>query len=344
MSATQMPSPVLARPSDEQDRLAVLHRYNLLDAPSSDDFTFLTELAARVCEVPYAFISLVDRDRVWVKSYTGMAAHSFPRDQCYCSIAILSGEGTEIADLSLDARTAGMDLTRAAPGMRMYSSVTLRTSDGYALGTLCVLDTKPGALSDDQRRILRRLARQVMALIELRANEKALKAALDEMETLATIDVLTGLLNRRALLERLTREAARVKRYHTPLSAVMLDLDSFKRVNDRYGHAAGDRVLRNVGQLVRDSVRVTDIAGRYGGEELCVVLPSTGLEGACAFAEALRVKIAALDHHIDGLGSVTASLGVGAIDHSGGNCATLLKLADDAMYRAKRSGRNRVEC
>jgi diguanylate cyclase (GGDEF)-like protein len=125
---------------------------------------------------------------------------------------------------------------------------------------------------------------------------------------------------------------------------VMIDLDGFKQVNDRHGHAVGDLVLRNVGKLVRESVRVNDIAGRYGGEELCVVLPATGLEGACVFAEALRLKIAALDHQTAGLGAVTASLGVAVIDQHGGSCTTLLKQADDALYRAKHGGRNRVEC
>jgi diguanylate cyclase (GGDEF)-like protein len=194
--------------------------------------------------------------------------------------------------------------------------------------------------------MLQRLARQVMALIELRANERALKASVHELELLATTDELTGLYNRRALLAKLKFEAARSRRFRTPLAAVMVDVDHFKRINDRHGHAAGDMVLRNLGRMLRESVRVIDIPGRYGGEELCVVLPNTPLEGACKFAQTLRLRIEAQLHELDGeLLRVTASLGVAAFDHQDINdAASLLRHADEALYRAKRGGRNRVEC
>lgn len=345
MSATELAGVAITRTPQEDDRLAVLYRYHLLDTPPSEDFDFLTELAAKVCDAPYAFITLVDRERVWVKSFTGLPTDAFAREQCYCSLAILSDQdSTDIPDLTLDPRTANMRLTREAPHLRMYSSVVLRSSDGYALGTLCVMDTQPHALGDDARRMLARLGRQVMALIESRANERALQVSVQELNKLATTDELTGLCNRRAMLERLTLEAARAKRYRTLLSAVMIDLDFFKRVNDRHGHASGDLVLANVGAMVKASVRSSDIAGRYGGEEMCVILPETGLAGACKFAETLRIRLASIDHGVAGLAPVTASLGVAVIDHTSGDAASLLRQADEALYRAKHSGRNRVEC
>jgi diguanylate cyclase (GGDEF)-like protein len=337
------PAPAAPRPDDDETRLRVLRGRLLFDTSACEDFTFLTEMAARICEAPYAFISLVDSERVWMKSCIGIQAEFVPRDECYCSHAIL-GDSTDIPDLSLDARTADLPMTRNAPHMRMYSSVTLRSSDGYPLGTLCVMDTRPRSLSDDQRRILNRLARQVMALIESRANEKTLQATLLKMERLATTDELTGLMNRRALLERLTLEVARARRSRTSLALVMIDLDFFKQVNDRYGHPGGDLVLENVGRLLRDSARVTDIAGRYGGEELCMVLPDTNLAGARIFAEGLRVKLAAFVHGgAEGPGRITASFGIAVIGDTAGDCNSLLKQADDALYRAKREGRNRVE-
>ena len=221
MSATE--TTTIPRPADEEDRLAALHRYKLLDTPSSDDFTFLTELAAKVCAVPYSYISLVDRDRVWVKSYTGIKADAFARDNCYCSLAILSDADTYIPDLSRDPRTASMAVRVEGQQMAMYSSVPLKSSDGYPLGTLCVFDTVPHELSDEQRNMLQRLARQVMSLIELRANEQALQESMLELSKLATTDDLTGLHNRRALIERLGLEASRTKRYRTRMSAVMID-------------------------------------------------------------------------------------------------------------------------
>jgi diguanylate cyclase (GGDEF)-like protein len=327
-------------------RLAALHRYHILDTPACEDFSFLTELAAKICEVPYAYISLVDADRVWVKSCAGMHIGELPRGESYCSLVVLSEAATEIPDLTLDPRTAQMRLTVNAPYMRMYSSVALTSSDGFAIGTLSVLDTKPGRLSDDKRAMLAKLARQVMALIELRANEKTLEATVRELELLATTDELTGLHNRRSLLHRLKFEVARARRFRSPLSAVMIDLDHFKKINDEYGHAVGDQVLANLGRLLRENVRVIDVAGRYGGEELCVLLPSTPVEGACKFAESLRAKIEAQVHYA-GTRPVrlTASLGVGAFNHMEiDDAESLLKLADAALYRAKHGGRNRVAC
>lgn len=345
MLAAQKIHPLtIAKPPADQFRLAALHRYNVLDTPSCLDFTFLTELAAKVCDVPYSFISLVDADRVWVKSYTGLALDSLPRDQCYCSLAVLGEASTEIADLTLDPRTAHMPMTVGEPHMRMYASVALTSSDGFPIGTLCVMDSRPGTLNDEQRRMLTRLSRQVMALIELRANEKALTASMRELELLATTDELTGLHNRRSLLQRLKFESARAKRFRSPLSAVMIDLDHFKHINDCYGHVTGDQVLASVGRLLRESVRVIDVPGRYGGEELSVILPNTPIEGALKFAETLRLKIEAQLHH-DGarLVPVTASLGVGAFDHMDiADGDSLLRVADAAMYRAKHAGRNRV--
>ena len=331
--------------SDDHKRLAALHRYGALDAPASEDFTFLTELAAKACDVPYAFITLVDGERAVVKSCTGLALGSMPRSQSYCSLAVLGEAATEIGDLGRDARTAGMPLTVGAPFMRMYSSVPLTSRDGFAIGTLCVMDTKPGCLSSSQRDMLRKLARQVMALFELHAKERALKESKDELETLATTDELTGLHNRRSLMSRLRFEVARTRRFRTPLSAVMVDVDHFKNVNDEFGHQLGDEVLAAIGRLVRENVRVIDVAGRYGGEELCILLPNTPPEGARKFAETLRSRIEAQVH---GAGArtvaVTASLGVGSFNHMDiDDAEMLLKQADAALYRAKARGRNRVE-
>jgi diguanylate cyclase (GGDEF)-like protein len=346
LAAEKVHTLTTARPQADQFRLAALHRYHILDTPACEDFSFLTELAAQVCEVPYAFISLVDAERVWIKSCSGMQMGELPRGESYCALAVLGNAATEIADLTQDHRTAHMPLTIGEPHMRMYSSVALTSSDGFAIGTLCVMDTKPGGLNDKQRATLAKLARQVMALIELRANEKTLSATVRELELLATTDELTGLHNRRSLLHRLKFETARAKRFRSPLSAVMIDLDRFKQINDEYGHAVGDQVLANVGRLLRESVRVIDVPGRYGGEELCVILPNTPVEGALKFAETLRAKVEAQLHYAGARQvEVTASIGVGSFDHMEiADAESLLRQADAALYRAKHAGRNRVEC
>lgn len=172
--------------------------------------------------------------------------------------------------------------------------------------------------------------------------EKRLAA---ELERQANTDPLTGLFNRRFLLERLKEEAARVRRYHRRLCLMLIDLDNFKKVNDRFGHLTGDDVLTRSAAEIRRTIRVADIAARYGGEEFCVLLPETGLSKARALAERLRRRLESHAHRShDGQAlQVTCSIGVAACDEAGEGVTGLLKRADDALYAAKSAGRNRVE-
>ncbi|MES2107068.1 MAG: sensor domain-containing diguanylate cyclase [Pseudomonadota bacterium] len=337
--------PSIPRPEDEAARLEALRRYGTLDSAVDPDFDFLAEMAAVVCDVPYAFISLVDADRVWFKSAFGAQVQQVPRDDDYCSWAILEDRGLHIPNLTADARTAYSPLTISEPHYQMYCGANLITSDGYRIGTLCVMDTQMRALSGQQVRLLARLAGQVMALIELRAKDRELSAALSVMQKLATYDDLTGLLNRRALLARLQEEVDRARRIVHPLSVIMLDLDHFKQINDSHGHLAGDVVLHGVGKFLRERLRVTDSAGRYGGEEICLILPGTSLDDAIAVAEKLRQALATAEFVTSG-GSIAATASFGVVAGQPGpklNPGDLLTAADDAMYSAKKNGRNRVE-
>lgn len=340
---------LIPRPENEEQRLAALYSYRLLDTAAEDDFDLLTEIAAQVCQAPFAFVSLVDRDRVWIKSSfgrNGISNVSRSRDDDYCSWAILEDATLVMPDLTSDPRGATMSITVGPPGFRMYTGANLQTSDGYRIGTLCVLDDQPHILSEQQIKLLSRLARQVMALIELRANQRALTAALATNERQATIDELTGLFNRRVLMERLIVEVERARRFGSALTVLMLDIDHFKRINDSFGHAMGDAVLRNIGTIIRGKVRQVDIAGRYGGEEFCILLPETPQAGGLTFAEALRSAIEQFEN-VPGNSSLstTASFGLATLNPDDElDATTVLKAADDALYRAKRNGRNRVEC
>lgn len=338
---------LIPRPADEAERLAAVGRYHLLDTPPEDDFNFLTEMAAAICQAPYAFISLIDQQRVWFKSWYGIKAEQLesPRDDDYCSWTILEDVLMNIPDLTKDPRTSKISLTVGAPYYRMYCGANLITSDGFRIGTLCVLDSVANALSERQIDLLVKLARQVMALIELRHKEEELSRALEAMECLAAVDALTMLVNRRVLFERLDSEVARAVRFGSALALIVLDLDHFKEVNDHYGHSMGDLVLAGVGGLILKRMRSIDTAGRYGGEELCILLPGTGTVGAVAVAEDLRRQIEA-SRFVDGGQSVqvTASFGVAATDVGVlSDAESLFKAADQALYRAKEKGRNCVE-
>jgi diguanylate cyclase (GGDEF)-like protein len=154
----------------------------------------------------------------------------------------------------------------------------------------------------------------------------------------AITDSLTGLRNHRAFQESLMNLVQMAERYGQPLSLIMLDIDYFKQFNDRFGHPAGDELLRQVASLLRQSARAYDVVARYGGEEFAILLPNTDLNEAIRVAERLRQQIAAIQNPY---APITASFGVASYRH-GSAPATLLYEADTALYEAKRRGRNRV--
>ena len=192
--------------------------------------------------------------------------------------------------------------------------------------------------------------KELLARVRIHTKLKLLQDELREknaqLEALSVTDALTGLANRRRLMARLEEEVQRARRYKTPLSVVMIDIDHFKQVNDTHGHAMGDVVLRNIGAMLKASLRTTDLAARYGGEELTLVLPHTDVPAALQVAEGLRQKFADLEHTLDGVSlRKTASMGLATREgkEESPDAEELLKHADEALYRAKQGGRNRVE-
>ncbi|GAB3089829.1 sensor domain-containing diguanylate cyclase [Lysobacter terrae] len=165
----------------------------------------------------------------------------------------------------------------------------------------------------------------------------------EELARQATTDELTGVRNRRSLLETARQEFTRANRYQHPLSVLMLDIDHFKSINDRYGHDVGDKVLRAVADACRRELRDSDVLGRLGGEEFGVVLPNTSRDGAMAVAERLRVRIDALRLGGDWGGNITPKVSIGVACIQGATrIEAVLKRADQALYAAKAAGRNRV--
>ncbi len=156
------------------------------------------------------------------------------------------------------------------------------------------------------------------------------------------VDGLTGINNKRYLMEALEREIPRARRHQRPLSVVMFDIDHFKSINDNYGHLAGDYVLKELATLVKGRLRPDDVLGRYGGEEFCAALPETNLVGAASIAEDLRHRIEERRFVFEGeVIPVTVSLGCSELDGEM-DVLQLVKAADEKLYEAKRGGRNRV--
>jgi diguanylate cyclase (GGDEF)-like protein len=166
-----------------------------------------------------------------------------------------------------------------------------------------------------------------------------LREANRRLQDLATLDGLTGIFNHRAAKERLATEWNRARRYESPLSVLMLDVDKFKQYNDAYGHPAGDEVLKRVANLLREKARETDIVARYGGEEFIVILPNTSEDASTIFAERLR---SAIESENWPLRTVTASFGAATMTADLNDSDDLVAAADKALYFSKENGRNRV--
>jgi diguanylate cyclase (GGDEF)-like protein len=173
--------------------------------------------------------------------------------------------------------------------------------------------------------------------------QQELIASREQLRAEAMYDSLTGLLNRAAFFDLFQKEVARAQRYETPLALIMADLDNFKETNDKYGHLAGDAVLVEVARRLRTSMRVSDSVGRYGGEEFVIVAPGCTANAATLLAERFRLGVSAkpIDLITESI-FVTMSFGVaGSLDMT--KASGLLRSADEALYRAKNSGKNRVE-
>jgi diguanylate cyclase (GGDEF)-like protein len=204
-----------------------------------------------------------------------------------------------------------------------------------AVGTFMLASRRKGHFTKDVRDMLGVIANQVAVSLQN-------GLMYGKMETMATTDGLTGLTNHRSFQERFEQILDRAERHGQPASFMLCDVDHFKHVNDTYGHPVGDEVLRQVARVLKSAVRKIDIPARYGGEEFAVVLEATGLAGACQLAERIRKDVAALVIDSDkGKFQVTMSIGVASFPHDGRDRATLIEHADQALYHAKESGRNR---
>jgi diguanylate cyclase (GGDEF)-like protein len=199
-------------------------------------------------------------------------------------------------------------------------------------------------LARELSRLREEVSRLEVELSRRTLERTQLQQVITELTELSLRDSLTGLYNRRGLNERLVEELARARRYGAPLTLMMVDIDHFKRVNDTFGHAIGDVAIGHVARILARDLRVSDIVARFGGEELVLLLPHTGLEGALHLAERLRYQVEQSPFRtIDGEASVTVSIGVAQFQNQMREPHDLLQAADRALYRCKRAGRNCVE-
>ncbi len=247
-----------------------------------------------------------------------------------CGAVALTGEPRRIPDVTVEAAYLNV-----VPGMLSELCVPIKVGQ-LVIGVVNAESKKPAAFSEADERLLVTFASQLATAME--------KVRLfEEVKELSITDPLTALYNRRHFFEQAAREFARANRYARPLAAVMLDLDRFKRVNDTYGHAVGDQVLQAIARICRRELRQIDLLARYGGEEFIALLPESELDEARQVAQRLCDRIAAAIFDTNaGPVQLTVSLGVAALDKDCADLDELLNRADQAMYAAKKAGRNRA--
>jgi len=175
-------------------------------------------------------------------------------------------------------------------------------------------------------------------------SEEDRRRLIERLEYLSKVDGLTGLLNRRALAEQLEYEIDRAKRYNSELSIILCDLDNLKEINDTYGHLAGDTTLQIVSASLRNALRNSDIAGRYGGDEFLVIVPQTAIAGASSIAEKIRNAVQMAEVRIDDIQrvSISLSIGVASLKVPSETMDSFVSRVDTALYSSKNSGRNRI--
>lgn len=332
----------------EDQRLLALHRYQILDTPEEPAFDDIVEVASLICEAPVAVINFIDRNRQWSKSEKGLGIRETPLDVSICAHAILQPGLFVVPDTTLDPRFSNNPLVTDHPYLRFYAGALLVSSDGYPLGTLCVLDYTPRTLSERQRFALQALANQVMAHMELMQahREQAilirdLKAMQSELSKYASTDPLTGFLNRRAFQQRLNQELALIKRGTHPAVLMLIDFDFFKEINDTFGHQIGDQVLMNFSKVCSDTFRQADIISRWGGEEFLIMLPMTTVDEARNVAERLHKTLDATPIFDEDSLPIYLSVSIGICALT--DCSTMedsLQRVDSLLYRAKNNGRD----
>ena len=312
----------------EEARLAAVQRYDILDTPREPAFDRIASLIRTVFGVETSIVSIIDAHRQWYKAAEGTPRCEVPIGDTFCRYAMAGTEALVVADASQDERFRDSPYVTAVDGVRFYASVPLTTADGFNVGTICAIDSRPRQFSEREVTILHQLAQIAVDELELRR--------------LATTDALTGISTRRAFREDAEKRLSHARRHRTQLSALTFDIDRFKTINDTYGHAAGDAVLKAVTQSAGSLLRQSDIFGRLGGEEFAVVMPDTDAAAAMAVAEKLRHAILGLQFP----GSrpaltVSASFGIATFDPGQDDYDSLMLKADEALYEAKGSGRTK---
>ncbi len=321
-----------AEVDDEQQRLAALHRFGILDTAPEPQFDRLVTLAAQFFDMPMASVTFVDEDRQWFKAKTGSESSEDPRRISFCSIAIAQDGVMVVHDATQDARLKKFDNVTGEPHLRFYAGAPLVTAEGHKLGTFCVLDQRPREFSAEQEVLLESFA--AMAMDELN-----LRRAVQDLSTMALHDTLTGLPNRAHFRQLMAQACRRADQSGEKVVVGLMDLNRFKIVNDTLGHAAGDELLQQVALRLKHSVATSDVVARMSGDEFTLLLTDVrSADDAATVMERIQQAFGEPFQLSQQKVSVRCSIGLSSYPDHTRKPEQLLNHADAAMYRIKRAG------
>ncbi|MCB8874369.1 sensor domain-containing diguanylate cyclase [Acidisoma silvae] len=320
------------RPHDER-RLATLKTYEPAEIGRDHGLDALCNLVRMTFDVPMAAVTLVDDRFTHHVGLSGMELDRLPNEQTFCSRTIEQTMPMMIPDATQDTRFAENPFVVNDPGVRYYVGAPLIAPDGSTLGAICGIDTRPRVHSEDAVLKLASLASTAVEILELRRR-------MSEVRTMALTDPLTGIANRAGIEMEIEKAIALLERHGVPFGIVYFDVDHFKSVNDSYGHEAGDKLLRLIGQSLSGRTRREESSGRLGGDEFLVVLLGASLNEARTAAE--RIK-EVLDRAVKNDSfRVSFSMGVTTFTKAPSTVAAALSAADSLLYVAKRAGKNQI--
>lgn len=312
------------KPDDEQERLSKLKSLSILNSAPEERFDRLTRMAKRLFNVEIAVVSFVDADRQWFKSkacYLELANETH-RDISFCSHAILENGLFIVEDTHLDERFKDNPLVLGNPNIRFYAGYPIRMGGGSALGTLCIFDDKPREFGEEDQALLRDLG--LMAEQQLNTLE------------LATTDELTTLSNKRGFLTLAKHVLKVARREQLPISLIVIDLDGFKSINDKYGHVEGDWALKMFSKAMKDAFRDSDVLARLGGDEFALLISNSSDEVANTAIARLRGAVFLLNDESQRGYEIDFSAGIYTtlVDDST-TVESLIDAADRRMYLSK---------
>lgn len=308
-------------PENEEERLKSLYMIDLLDVRDEERFERLTRIGQKLFQVPIAVINLVDRDRQWALACQGLSGREMSRDISFCAHAILQQEPLIVSDARQDERFHDNPLVTGEPYIRFYVGYPVHLPDGAVVGTLCLVNSEPRDFTPEDIATLKDLA----FIVE------------DEFQVInmAMTDSLTAIPNRRGFYRSGEKRFKEYQQQNKPFSILYFDLDKFKPINDMWGHAEGDEVLKVFSAQLRQLTGAEDIIGRLGGDEFAVLLASGN--DAAAFQTRLRDSLNDWNQRSGKPYNINYSYGV--INSDDGEFSSLLEMikeSDSVMYSEKR--------